>query len=118
MVAWKSFRVIKKGSLGRMLGINTKFKWFGVNKSCENGQRILGRINGELIKIVEFKRCCETRFLKTGGHGAFTTAIKAVASGVSEEKALVMFSTMKRTYNILNYIINLQIKPVFHYPRC
>lgn len=56
--------------------------------------------------------------MKTGGHGAFTTAIKAVASGVSEEKALVMFSTMKRTYNILNYIINLQIKPVCHYPRC
>lgn len=37
-------------------------------------------------------------------------AIKAVASGVPEEKALVMVSIMKRTYNILKYIIKLQLK--------
>lgn len=44
---------------------------------------------------------------KRRDNGAFMVAVKAVTSGVSEEKVLVMLSITKIIYDILKYIINL-----------
>lgn len=47
----------------------------------------------------------------------FIVAIKGAASGVPEEIALVMVHMMKKTYNLLKYIIKLQLKLYATNPR-
>lgn len=59
--------------------------------------------------MAEFQRCGEPKFMgKKRCNEVFTVVIRAVAYGVPKEKALVMVSIVKRIYNILKYIMELQ----------